>query len=342
VDPFLPFSTARLRLRAFDPSDAAALAAYRSVPAVARYQSWDAPYSAAAAQRLIAEMAGMTGPVPGEWLQIAVEHAGALAGDVAVGLGADGRTATIGYTLAPEAQGRGLASEAVGAVVARLFGHLGVHRVEASLDPRNLASARLAESSGFELEGVAVAALWTDGDGWTDDARYGMTREQHTEWSSRPRGRPADVELVAITPDSVRAVLALRTHPNQRRFVGPMANSFAVALFPPVEAGAPLVPWMRAIEADGELAGFVMLAARTEHHPEPYLWRLLLDRRHQRRGIGDRVLALLAEGLRAAGDTTLLVSWAPGPGGPEPFYLARGFVPTGVVDDGEIEGRLTL
>jgi RimJ/RimL family protein N-acetyltransferase len=342
VEPFLPLRTERLRLRAFVPSDAAAFAAYRSVPAVARYQSWDAPYSVGAAQRLVDEMAGRTGPVPGEWLQIALEHDGALAGDVAVGLGVDGRIATIGYTLAPEAQGRGLASEAVGAVVERLFGHVGVHRVEASLDPRNLASARLVESLGFELEGVAVAAVWTGSDGWTDDARYGLTEEQHAAWSTRPRTRPADVELVAITPDSVRAVLALRTHPHQRRFVGPMANSFAVALFPPVEGGAPLVPWMRAIEADAELVGFVMLAARTGHHPEPYLWRLLVDRRHQRRGIGDRVLARLAEHLRAAGDTTLLVSWVPGPGGPEPFYLARGFVPTGVVDDGEIEGRLTL
>jgi RimJ/RimL family protein N-acetyltransferase len=342
VDPFLPFTTARLRLRAFEPADADALAAYRSEPSVARYQSWDAPYPRAAAHELIAAMAGMTGPVPGEWIQIAIEHGGRLAGDVAVGLSGDGRTATIGYTLAPAMQGRGVASEAVGAVVDRLFAELGVHRVEASLDPRNLASARLVERLGFELEGVAAAAVWTSTDGWTDDARYGLTGTQHARWSSRPRARPSVVRLLEITPGSARAVLDLRTHPNQRRFVAPMAFSFADAMFPPEELGAPLVPWMRAVEADGELAGFVMLAARTAHHPEPYLWRLLVDRRHQRRGIGDRVLALLAERLRAEGETTLLASWHRGPGGPEPFYLARGFVPTGVVEDGEIEGRLTL
>ena len=32
----------------------------------------------------------------------------------------------------------------------------------------------------------------------------------------------------------------------------------------------------------------VMLALVTDAHPKPYLWRLLVDRRHQRRGIGRR------------------------------------------------------
>ena len=54
------------------------------------------------------------------------------------------------------------------------------------------------------------------------------------------------------------------------------------------------------------------------------------------------MLALLVERLRAEGHSSLLVSWAPGPGGPEPFYLGRGFVPTGEVDDGEIVARLTF
>ncbi|MBA2317379.1 MAG: GNAT family N-acetyltransferase [Euzebyales bacterium] len=41
--------------------------------------------------------------------------------------------------------------------------------------------------------------------------------------------------------------------------------------------------------ADQEIVGFVRLALRTPHHPEPYLWRLLIDRLHQRRGLGHRV-----------------------------------------------------
>ena len=77
-----------------------------------------------------------------------------------------------------------------------------------------------------------------------------------------------------------------------------------------------------------------MLAERTAAHREAFLWRLLIDRRHQRRGIGDRVLALLADRLRAEGHDTLLVSWTPVAFVPYAFYVSHGFVPTGVFDYG--------
>ena len=137
-------------------------------------------------------------------------------------------------------------------------------------------------------------------------------------------------------------MLDIQTHPTQRRFISPMASSYADALFPDVINGAPVVPWLRAIEADGERVGFMMLAEVTEHHPEPYLWRLLIDRRHQRRGIGDRALTLLVDRLRAEGHRTLLVDWNLGPGTPEPFYLRRGFVKVRNVSEDEVEGRLEL
>jgi RimJ/RimL family protein N-acetyltransferase len=341
VPAFLPVTTARLLLRPFRPQDADPFEAYRSDPDVARYQSWSAPYAVADARQLIAEVSEMDGPRAGAWIQIAVEIDGALAGDVAVGLDATAAVATVGYTLAPAHQGQGLAREAVGAVVERLFDVTGVHRVEASLDPRNLASARLVESLGFELEGVAKQAA-RNGDGWADDARYALTVGSHAAWRARPVGPPADVRLVEITPATARAMLDVETHPTQRRFISGMANSYADALFPDVINGAPVVPWLRAIEADGERVGFMMLAEVTAHHPEPYLWRLLIDRRHQRRGIGDRALTLLVDRLRADGHRTLLVDWNLGPGTPEPFYLRRGFVKVRNVSDDEIEGRLEL
>jgi RimJ/RimL family protein N-acetyltransferase len=341
VAPFLPLATERVLLRPFRAQDAEPFAAYRSDPDVARYQSWTAPYDVADAKRLIGDMSGMDGPQPAAWVQIAIELDGALIGDVAVGVDATGTIATIGYTLAPSHQGRGLAREAVGAVVDRLFELTGVHRVEASLDPRNVASARLVESLGFELEGVAVEAV-RDGDGWLDDARYALTAGAHAAWRDRPVGPPVDVQLVEITPSTARAMLDLQVHPTQRRFISGMTYSYADALFPDVINGAPVVPWLRAIEADGERVGFMMLAEVTEHHPEPYLWRLLIDRRHQRRGIGDRALTLLVERLRAAGHRTLLVDWNLGRGTPEEFYLRRGFVKVRDVGEDEVEGRLEL
>jgi RimJ/RimL family protein N-acetyltransferase len=46
-DAFDEHTTERLVIRRFRAEDAATLAAYRSDPAVARYQSWDIPFSLA-------------------------------------------------------------------------------------------------------------------------------------------------------------------------------------------------------------------------------------------------------------------------------------------------------
>lgn len=338
---FLPRGAGDLLLRALTPADAPAFAAYRSDPAVARYQSWEAPYSIEAAEGFIAGLAGLDGPVAGQWVQIAIDVDGRLAGDVAVGLETNGLVASIGYTVAPSHQGRGLGRRAVAAVVDALFDELQVHRAQADLDPRNIPSARLVEALGFTHEGVLASSVLARGE-WTDDARYGLTAAAHAAWRTRPRHPPADVRLVPITAVTSRTVLALETHWTQRRFVSPVSESYADALFPPLVDDVPLQPWLRAIEADGELVGFLMIAEATAAHPVPYLWRLLVERRHQRRHIGERAVERLIEHLRASGHRALLVSWHPGAGGPEPFYLRRGFVPTGVVEDGEVEARLEL
>jgi RimJ/RimL family protein N-acetyltransferase len=335
----LPLSTARLTIRRFEPGDAGALAAYRSHPDVARFQSWEAPFSLAAAEALLASQSATPGPRPTEWVQLAVEHGGAVVGDVAVHLDERGAVAEIGYTLHPDQQGQGLASEAVGAVVDALLAD-GVHRVEAGVDPRNLPSRRLLERLGFVREGTA-RQVFPSGATWDDDERWALLRDDRSRWLARP-GPPADVRFVELG-ERPRLYGRLATHPSQEAFVATVWESYADALFPePDDAGGPLVPWLRGVEADGEPAGFVMTAEPTATNPVPYLWRLLIDRRHQGRGIGRRVLALLAERYREQGHTAILTSWVEGPGGPEPFYRALGFVPTGDVTEGEVVARLEL
>jgi GNAT superfamily N-acetyltransferase len=85
-----------------------------------------------------------------------------------------------------------------------------------------------------------------------------------------------------------------------------------------------------------------MVAEANDVMPEPYLWRLLIDRRHQRRGIATQVIAQLCARCRDMGHGTLMTSWSLGPGTPQPFYLRLGFVPTGELLDDEIEARLVL
>jgi RimJ/RimL family protein N-acetyltransferase len=341
MPPFEPIVTERLLLRPMGPADAADLHARRNDPAAAELQAWEVPYPLERAERLLEANARLGGPANDDWYTIGVDAGGSPIGDLAVHLTWRGRSAEIGYTLASDHWGRGYAVEAVGALIEYLFEGLDVTRISAMLHPGNLASAQVLERCGFLFEGHTRSSYWV-GDENSDDHIYGMVREDWETWLQRPTGPAEEVQLIELDAANERTVWRLRTHKSQERFVAPMPVSFADALFPEVIDGAPVVPWMRGVEADGEVVGFAMLALTTEHHPEPYLWRLLIDRSHQRRGIATRALDLIAAECLAMGDETLLTSWEPGRGSPEPFYLSRGFEPTGQVVDGEIEARRRL
>lgn len=340
---FETLRTDRLLLRPVRASDAIALAERRSDPAVAEYQNWLPPYPLERAKESIALTMAMDGPTNEEWWMLTVAGAddSEMFGDLVVHLTWEGRCAEIGYTLAQSAWGHGYAGEAVEALVDWLWSHPELTRVHAMMHPDNIASAQVLERTGFDFEGRTALSFWV-GDDNSDDGLYGMTRPDWEEWRARRRTPPDEVELAEIAADNWRPVYALRTHKSQERFVGPMGNSFANALFPSVENGRTQVPWMRSIVADDQLAGFVMMTEITDAHPEPYLWRLLVDRQHQRRGVGGRALDLIITAAEEMGGSSLMVSWVPGRGSPGPMYLARGFVPTGEIDHGEIVARRPL
>ena len=259
----LPLSTPRLTIRSLRSTDAPALAEYRNDPEVARFQDWPLPFALEAAEELIAEQAGLRGPRAEGWVQMGIEHAGELIGDIAVGLDGTGKLATIGYTLRADRQGRGFATEAVGALVDGMF-HRGLHRVAATLDPENVASAMLLERLGFRYEGRAVGAAFVRG-AWADEDRYAMLRDEHAAWVARTRTPPLVVRLVELTPDNARAVGRLATHHSQERFVAPMSKTFADALVSDVVDDVLVEPWYRVIESDGELVGFLMIAVSNSH-----------------------------------------------------------------------------
>ncbi len=170
----MPIVTERLVLRRFRPSDARTLAAYRSDPAIARYQSWDAPYPLERAEAAVAVMAAAQPDRPG-WFQYAIERTadGTHIGDVGVCLHDNRRQADIGYTLAAEHHGHGYATEAVRAVVHHLLRDRGLHKVSAECDARNTPSARVLERVGFVREGLRRSHTWCKGE-WTDDLLYGL------------------------------------------------------------------------------------------------------------------------------------------------------------------------
>lgn len=340
--------TRRLTLRMLGRADVTEFVQYRNVPSVARYQDWPLPYTRDLAHALVDDMERLGRPTPGLWAQIAVEHtaSGRLAGDLAVWLDPSGETAMVGYTLSPTFQGNGFAVEALAALLDWLFAgsrsRPAVHRVSASLDPANAPSARVLEACGFVHEGTARAAALVRGE-WTDDARFALLADEWEAWTSRPTDPPTTFELAIPTNADVRALLRITPAFSQRQMVAPVGASFGDALVPEVEDGEPIRAWYRAIRADGELVGFVMVAEPRRALPHPYLWRLLIDRRHQLRGIGRRTVAAVADHWRSRGATHLFVSFVPDlPGNPGRFYERLGFVPTGNVEDGEIEAVLDL
>jgi RimJ/RimL family protein N-acetyltransferase len=70
VEP-LELRSSRLRLRRLRREDATAICAYRALPEVARFQSWES-FRPADAERLIADQAAVVPDIPGTWLQLAI------------------------------------------------------------------------------------------------------------------------------------------------------------------------------------------------------------------------------------------------------------------------------
>lgn len=151
------------------------------------------------------------------------------------------------------------------------------------------------------------------------------------------------VTLREIDDANRETVLGLRVAPAQEQFVSSVAGSLAEAADYPHAK-----PWYRAVFDGDEAVGFVMLSWNVEPQPPEiigpwFLWKLLIDERHQGRGYGREIVQTVADLVRAEGATELLTSYTPGPGGPAGFYQRLGFVPTGGVDpNGEIIMRLKL
>jgi ribosomal-protein-alanine N-acetyltransferase len=77
------------------------------------------------------------------------------------------QSTNVGYWIDGNAQGRGLATRAVGEIVRFAFDELGLHRVEAGTLVDNVASQRVLEKNGFTRIGIArkyllIAGEWRD------------------------------------------------------------------------------------------------------------------------------------------------------------------------------------
>lgn len=88
-----------------------------------------------------------------------------------------------GWSVSVECAGRGIATEAVTALLDLAFapapGGVGLHRVQANIMPSNARSVRVAEKCGFRREGLAKDYLKIAG-AWQDHYMYAKLAEEHS------------------------------------------------------------------------------------------------------------------------------------------------------------------
>lgn len=167
--------TERLRLRSARPGDLAAFHAILSDVEATRY--WSTPPHRDLEQTRIWLDSMMSIPAD-EGVDFVVE----LAGE-AIGKAGFYRWPEVGFILAPKVWGRGLAREAMAAVLDHGFGAGGLDQAIADVDPRNTRSLALLERLGFVRTGYRERTFRLE-DGWADSVDLALSR---ADWLERAR-----------------------------------------------------------------------------------------------------------------------------------------------------------
>lgn len=172
-------ATARLRLRSYAPTDADGMVAYLGDFEVSRWLALvPHPYGPDHAEAFLTRKLGERRD-PDHW-GLAIEVDGAFAGGI--GLTGGGNTRMLGYWLGRPFWGRGLMTEAVGAVIDHAFEVLQIPRIGSGVFEGNEASLAIQKRFGFEILGtspvfsIARGATTTHIDTLLTAERYRKTR----------------------------------------------------------------------------------------------------------------------------------------------------------------------
>ena len=142
--------------------------------------------------------------------------------------------------------------------------------------------------------------------------------------------------LKKLNNDNFYDVCQLSVKPEQLGHVDSNALSMAEANFSDHA-------WMRGIYLNEEPVGFVMVDARPETN-KFYLWRFMIDQRHQSLGFGRAAIQLVVSDLKLVFNASeLTTSVVPVENGPQKFYENLGFQLTGNnMEDKELELKLAI
>lgn len=87
------------------------------------------------------------------------------------------QSAYLGYYVFAGHECQGVMSRGLRMVLPRAFGAYRLHRLEAAVQPGNIASRRLVENLGFRREGLALRSVKIGGR-WRDHERWALTAEE--------------------------------------------------------------------------------------------------------------------------------------------------------------------
>jgi [ribosomal protein S5]-alanine N-acetyltransferase len=158
--------TPRLVIRHFTAGDAAAMEAVFCDAEVMRYSEDGVDDPEAVRTRIGNVIADYPTSPLGMWA-IAEKPTGNVIGYVALGRPRSPcglREAELGFRLARPYWGRGYATEAAGAACRHAFETLLLARIVATIDPQNVASARVAQKVGMTLQGEVMFPGYTHPD----------------------------------------------------------------------------------------------------------------------------------------------------------------------------------
>ena len=182
----------------------------------------------------------------------------------------------------------------------------------------------------------AIAAELATGEGLPAHARAARMRMGTTGEAAAPASRTLEVRPVREA--DVLALIKLETTPEQSKFVAPNAVSLAQAAYK--VAGRPF-----GLYAEGEPVGFLLLFDARYDDEEPadelYVWRLMIDAKHQGRGHGGEAMRWVIAEARRIGVAQVGLSHV-AENTVDAFYERFGFRHTGKIDDGEREMVLRL
>jgi RimJ/RimL family protein N-acetyltransferase len=138
-----------IRLRPFAEADVPAITLACNDPEMRFAAAVPSPYTEDDARAYV-QLAAET---ERRWILCISDDAGAMLGSIDLRAAGDG-TGSVGYWVAPEARGRGIATRALRLVSRWALEELGVERLTLTTHPENLASQRVAEKAGFRRVGV--------------------------------------------------------------------------------------------------------------------------------------------------------------------------------------------